>query len=291
MRRGRGQRGRDRAADRRRVDRLGGELPDGPPRGQHVGGAQPEHVVRGGPDQRGRAGPVGPGHQPGQAAHDHGGQLRGLPLDQVGRGRDLVRHGGHRDLEQVAERVRLAAMVPQRRQARHPDRGVGLPGAPRPAHGVGDDHPDADPAALAQRLAQPPRRAVRVLGQQHHRARRGVRVVHARGREHQAVPGLHDAGLAPPRHHPDRLGVDGLLPVRPDDPALGLADDLRGHHHDVAVPQVRNGIADQPPEVGARLDLRQAGHAGDREPGHRVSSAARASAVRAISAVAARSVM
>ncbi len=40
---------------------------------------------------------------------------------------------------------------------------------------------------------------------------RGVGVVHPGGGEHQAVPGLHDPGVAAARHHPDRFRVDRLL--------------------------------------------------------------------------------
>ena len=152
---------------------------------------------------------------------------------------------------------------------------------------------------VAQGLAQPAGRAVGVLRQQHHRPRRGVGVVHAGGGEHQAVPGLHDPGVAAARHHPDRLRVDRLLPAGPDHPALRLAHDLGGDHHDVAVGQVRRRVRDQPGQVGAGLDLGEPGHAGDGDAGggraragaHAVSSWARSSAARAIAAVAARSVM
>src|ERR1022692_3230085 len=47
-----------RAPDRSRVDWFGGEIPDGPALGQHVGGPEPEHVLRGRPDQRSRTWPI-----------------------------------------------------------------------------------------------------------------------------------------------------------------------------------------------------------------------------------------
>ncbi len=45
-----------------------------------------------------------------------------------------------------------------------------------------------------------------------------------------------------------------------DDPALGLADDLRGDHHDVAVAQPGHRVRDQRAEVVAGRDLGQPGH-------------------------------
>ena len=145
--------------------------------------------------------------------------------------------------------------------------------------------------ALVQRLAQPPRGLVRVLGQQHHGPRGGVGLVHPGRGQHQAVPGLRDRGRAAPGHHPHRLRLDGLLPRGGDHPALGLAHDLGGDHEDVAVAQVRDRRRDQRRQVGARGDLRQPG---DREHRNRrscthVSSRARSSAARAIAVVAGRS--
>src|SRR5262249_45710727 len=71
----------------------------------------------------------------------------------------------------------------------------------------------------------------------------------------------------PPRHHPDRLRVDRLLPAGPDHPALRLAHDLGGDHHDVAVGQIWRRVRDQPGQVGAGLDLGEPGHAGDGDAG------------------------
>ena len=75
--------------------------------------------------------------------------------------------------------------------------------------------PTLTPRRVASALPQLPGRAVGVVRQQHHGARRGVGAVHPGGGQHQSVPGLDDPGLAAPGHHPDRLGVDRRLPVAP----------------------------------------------------------------------------
>ena len=186
-----------------------------------------------------------------------------LALDQVRGGGDLVGDRVQGDLQRVAEAVLGAPVVDEGPHARGADRGVGLADPPRPAERVGDDDPDGGAGPVAQRLAEPPRGLVRVLGQQHHRARRGVGGVDTRRGEHQALPGLDDAGVAAPRDHPDRLSVDRGLAVAVDDPALRLAHDLRRDHDDVAVSQVIGGVRDQRGQVRARLDLREPGNAPD----------------------------
>ena len=163
---------------------------------------------------------------------------------------------------------------------------------------VGDDDADADAAPLAERLAQPPRRAVRVLGQQHHRARSGVGAVHPGGRQHQAVPGLDDPGpaRAVPPPGPSRRRWRASRSARMTRPSALL---MIFEVTTTMSPSRRSGgVADQPGEIGARRDLRQPGHAGDgdapRPPPLRpftASSPASDSAARAISAAAARSVM
>src|SRR5262249_15879497 len=75
---------------------------------------------------------VGLGDQGGEAAHDRHRYLPRLALDQVAGGGDLVGHGGDRDLERVAERVRLATVVAQRHHPRPPHRAARLPHPPRP---------------------------------------------------------------------------------------------------------------------------------------------------------------
>jgi len=162
----------------------------------------------------------------------------------------------------LAEGVRLAAVVAQRGQAGHADGRVRLADPPGPPHRVGDHHGDVGVPPLAQPAADPARRLVRVRGQQRHRARGGVGVVHPGRGEHQTMLGLHDPGRAAPRHHPDRLRIDRLVPIGPDDPVLRLAHDLRGDHHDVAVGQVRRRVRDQAGQVVTRADLGHAGYAG-----------------------------
>ena len=85
-----------------------------------------------------------------------------------------------------------------------------------------------------------------------------------------------------------------------DDAALGLADDLRGDHQDVAVPQAGTAlgerrVGDQPRHVVARRDLRYPGDTGNvdlcRTGGHRFSSSARSIAPCAIAAAEGRSRM
>ena len=142
------------------------------------------------------------------------------------------------------------------------NRGVGLAGPPWPAHRVGDDHPEADGCPLADRLAQPLRRAVRVDGEQHERAGLGVGLIDARRRQHQAMPSLADRGGTAARYHPDRLRPDCARRGRRRHPILGLADDLRRDDQDVAVEQARTcqrGVGDQRGQVGPGRDLGQAG--------------------------------
>ena len=156
--------------------------------------------------------------------------------------------------------------------------------------GLADLVTDPDGPAV-QRLADPARGLVRVLGQQHDGSRGGVGLVHAGRGQDQPVPGLRDRGGAAPGHHPDRLRLDGLLAGGGDHPALGLAHDLGRDHEDVAVAQVRGRLGDQRRQVRARGDLRQPR---DRDDGHRIggthlSSRARSRAARAIAVVAGRS--
>ena len=265
MWRGRGQRGADRPADRAGVDRLGGERADGPAGERHIRRSEPEHVLVGGADKGSRARPVLLGDQFCQPAHDRDRDAERLALHQVAGGRDLVGHGGDGDLEDVAEGVGLAAMVTRREHARRADGVVGLPGPPRPAHRVGDDHAEPDAGQGLQRLAQPPGRLVGIGGQQHHGARRGVGLIHAGGGENQAVPGLGDGRAAAPRDHPHRLGIDRLIPRGGHHPALGLADDLRGDHQDVAVAQVGCALGDERGQVRPGRDLRQPGDGGEHD--------------------------
>ncbi len=186
--------------------------------------------------------------------------------------------------------VVAATQVVQRREAGDTDRLVGLPGAPGPAHRVGDDHGDVDAGQLEQPGPQRPGRGVRVDRQQQHGARLGAGGVDPRGGEHQPVPGLDDAGAAAPGDHPHGLGGDRLLAVDPHGPALGLRHDLRGHHHDVPVGEREvlggEGGDEQCRQVVTGGDLRHPVRGPDEHrPAHpraARSSAASASADRAI---------
>ncbi len=146
----------------------GGERADRAPGGQHVGRAEPEHVLARHPDERPRARAVVVGDEGGEPPHERDRQLQRLALDQVAGGGDLVRHRRHGDLEGVAERVLLAPVVAHRQHPGRADRGVGLAGPPRAAHGVGDHHADASPraaraapCAAAGRTRRDPRAAAR----------------------------------------------------------------------------------------------------------------------------------
>ena len=281
VRRGSGERGFDRAGDCGGIDWLRGERADRAPGGQHVGRAEPEHVLARHPDERPRAWAVVVGDQGGEPTHERDRQLPGLALDQVPGGGDLVRHRRHGDLEGVAERVLLAPVVAHRQHPGRADRRVGLAGPPRAAHGVRDHHADGHPEPPAQRLAQPPGGLVGILGEQHDRAGRGVGLVDPGRRHHQPVPGLRDRRRAAPGHHADGLGRDRVVAGHRRDPALGLADDLGRDHENVAVEQPgpargERGVRDHLRQVVARGDLRYAGQPGNGDlRGHRASSPAK----------------
>src|SRR3954470_395846 len=67
--------------------------------------AEPEHVLFGGADKGAGAGGIEVGDEVREPADDRAGQRGGLALDEVGRGRQLVRDGGHSDVERPADRV------------------------------------------------------------------------------------------------------------------------------------------------------------------------------------------
>ncbi len=293
MWRRRGQRGGDRPADHLDVDGVGGERPDRPAGQRYVGRSEPEHVFVGRPDQRPRARAVLLGDQVGQPAHHRDGDPQRLSLDQVRGGSDLVGHGGHGDLQDVAERVGLAAVVTGGGDACRADGVVSLPGPPGPAHRVGDDHPEDQAGPGVERLAEPPGRLVGILGQQDHGSGGRVGLVHPGRGQHETVPGLHDRGGAAPGYHPCRLRLDGLLAGGGKYPALRLADDLRGDDEDVTVAQVGGGVGDERRQVAARRGLRQPGNRTHRDggTGRHASSTARSRAARAIAVVAGRSRM
>ena len=152
-----------------------------------------------------------------------------------------------------------------RDQAGRADGVVGLPGPPRPAHRVGDDHAEAQAGAVVQRLADPAGGLVGVGRQQHDGSRAGVGLVHPGRGQDQAVPGLRDGGGAALGDYPHRLGLDGLLAGDGGHPALRLAHDLRGDDEDVVLAQVGRGVGDEGRQVAARGDL---GQPGDRHDGN-----------------------
>lgn len=298
---GRRHRGGHRATYRPGVHRLVREGPHRTALGHRLahrlGRAQAEHVVARAADQRaGALGVVG-GRRVRQAADHRHGEPRGLALDQVAGGGQLVGRGDDRGGERVAVRVGAAAQVVQHTDARRADRHIGQTRPPGAAEGVGDDDADLDAERVAQALADGARGGVRVLGEQQDRARGRVGGVDAGGGHDQALPVLDDAQGAAPGHHPHGLRVDRGLPVGGlDDPALRLGDDLRGDQEDVAVGEVGCGGRDQLGQVVARADLGQAGEGPDPEGGvslaHAVrTSSARASASRAIPAAASTSVI
>lgn len=239
----------------------------------------------------------------GESAHHRDRQPGGLALHQVARGGQFVGGGHHRRAERIAVRVGAAPQIVQHPHPGGPDGDIGEAGAPRPPEGVADDDADVDAELGAQARPQGACRGVRVLRQQQHRSRGGVGGVHPSRCHHQALPVLHDPQGAAPGHHPHRLPVDRRLAIGGlDHPALGLADDLRGHQQHVAVGELRQAVGgsrrgDQLDEIIAGLHLghsRQRPHPVSGHPlgaVHARTSSAMASASRTIAAVASRSVI
>ena len=172
------------------------------------------------------------------------------------------RHEGH--VQVVAVRVPPARVVLDDADAGRADGHVGLPGPPGPAEGVGDDHADVDPGALAEPGAQPGGAGVRVDGQQQHLARLDVGVVDAGRGEDQAVAVPDDAGGPAPGEGVRRGRTDRGLPLGGGDGTpFALADDLRGDDEDVAVAQragrvVRDGGEHEGHQVVPGPDLADA---------------------------------
>ena len=183
---GRGAGGRDRGGDGGGC-RLGpavapalGELPQwgdaGPPPGRDekvvepVIGAQSSSRQRKRSSSGGRTSAAAPGPIPSMmyfsSPRPHRGLARVLGAHEVGGGGELVGDRGHRGGDRAAVAVDVAAPVDQRREAGAADRDLDLTLAPGAARPVGDH--DGGAEASAQRA----RRAVRVVGQEHHRAGR-----------------------------------------------------------------------------------------------------------------------
>ena len=161
------------------------------------------------------------------------------------------------------------------------DRDVGLPVAPGPAHGVGDDDADGDAEPLPQARTAAPRRW-----------RRGPPAA-ARA---PWTPTLEPSTPAAACTRPSAFSVISVRPLRAstrtasasislrrrasrssgsdgrvDDAALALGHHLAGDHHDVVVAQPRCRRGDGRGEVVAGTELGK--------PGHREHSTAAAGAV------------
>lgn len=185
-----------------------------------------------------------------QPPHHGDRQPLRLALDQVpGRGQ-LVGRGHDRGAERIAVRVRPAPQIVQHTYPRRPDRDVGQPVAPGPTKGVRDDDADLHAEGVPQPVPDGPGGDVGVLRQQQHGPGRRVRRVDPGGGQDQPLPVLHDPQRPAPGHDPHGLGVYGGLAVGgPEDPALGLGNDLRGDEHDVPVDQAGLGRGDQLGEI------------------------------------------
>ena len=168
--------------------------------------------------------------------------------------------------------VQLPPSVEYRTESSHADRGVGDASSPRPAHRVADNNGDVDAELGSQPLPQPGGGRVRVDGQQCEFVAGDVRAVHARGGEHEPLPGLDDPQIAPGGDHPHRFLVDrlasrllthiGVGGRQRDQPALDLRHGLGGHHQDVAVLQLWCRIGDGSNEIVTGPQIR---HSRDRQ--------------------------
>ena len=159
-------------------------------------------------------------------------------------------------------------MVPRRSTTRghagRPDGHVGHAPPPGPAEGVGHDDAHLDAGPGPQAVADAPGRAVGVERQQGGPAPLDVGQVDAGVGAHEAVAGLGHHQVAAPAQDAHRLVVDQRLVgervvgIDRDQPALGLGDDLLGHHHHVAGGQVGAELGDQGGQLVAGPDLGQA---------------------------------
>ena len=210
VRRGRGQRDPDRAAQRRRVHRLVGEVAGAAAQQHRLPPALPDRLVGAQPEQvLGAAG--GPGR--GRSSRRRPGAARAppppaappsLPLTRSAAAGQLVGRGHLGDQQLVALGVDRARVAVQHGEPGRADGHVGLPDPPGPAHRVGDHHRDLDAEPAAQLGAQPGGAAVRVGRQQRQLVAPHVGAVDA-GR------GLHDARACRPR---SASGRGGPAPAR-----------------------------------------------------------------------------
>ena len=129
-------------------------------------GSLTKEVLRGRPLQRGRAGAVSRGDEAVEAADQRRGQARVLVADEVRCGRGLIGDRDHRRPERAAAAVGPPAPVVERDEPGAADRDVGLAMSPGPAEAVGDDDRGPGAGGGLDLRAQPPRRGIRVLGQE-----------------------------------------------------------------------------------------------------------------------------
>ncbi len=316
-----GERFGDRVAQILRIDRFGRERAHGPAQQQCLAttlfeclvGAQPEQVLLAAPDQILCGGTVVDRVETADDCHRNPAELA---LDQITRGGEFVGESDGGDEQLVALRIVRAGVAVQDRQARRADRGVGLADAPRAAHRVGHDDGDGHPEQRVQLLTQRGGAGVGILGEQREFAGVDVGTVDPGCGLDDAEPVLRDERASLAGQHTDRLlgdqaaahgvacvGVGGGL----DDSPFDLRDDLAGDHEDVAVDEPRRRTRDCVGEVVAGPELGQSGDrddldrpagrmvahvgAGGGVGGHHRLTPASSSAARAISAVAAGSVM
>ena len=230
-------------------------------------GSEPEHVVRGRPNQGPRARQVERAHDVREAPHDGERGCGCLAFDEIGRGRDLVSNRGGGDLQRFAGSIRRPAEVVEHTDAGRADRGVGLPFAPWPPERIADDHPDVETEAIPPRRAECQRSGVGVLGQQQHDAVRRITRVDAGRGHHQPERVLYDAGDAPgilaARDEAHRLTGDRVFAVcRGHLTPLGFAHDLARHRDDVArLDHALERVTEQLNEVVTGDELGEAGDA------------------------------
>ena len=79
-------------------------------------------------------------HEVGQAAHQRRGHTARLPFDQVGSGRDLVRHRSCGHLKWSTISIDRPPQIVEHAQPVRPQREVDLTLPPGPTRGIGADH-------------------------------------------------------------------------------------------------------------------------------------------------------
>ena len=178
-------------------------------------GPQPEEVLAGRADERGRARAVVLGDVAAETADDHGRLARVLVPGQVGRRGHLVGQGDPGGGELAAAAVAPAAPVVQRREPGAADGDVALPVAPGPAEAVGRAPAGGRrPEPLAPAGPQRPGRGVGVEREQDERPSRRRSRRRRRRCAHEAVAGAADQRRRAGPHDLDRLVEDDLHVAR-----------------------------------------------------------------------------